>query len=115
MSPETVQDVLCLGVPAEINPRDYLDRPTLQKALGEALSRQAVQAVWAQWKDPVPKDVKFESIDWLITNRQADIDAFQPAHDCADCWMGNLQAEEFLKTNPGRWVAMANLTYTVTW
>ena len=108
-----VQDVMCLSIPEEIDPTLYLPDPGLRAAFLTKLTQLAHQTVWAQWPTEKPA-VEIEELDWMVTQAIADIEAFQPAHDCADCWMGNLKAEAFLKEHPGRWIAMANITYTVT-
>jgi hypothetical protein len=113
---EPVQDVLMLAIPEQIDPLIYTQSGSdVREAFTASLQREAVESVWAQWPTRPPVRVDFDKINWLITKDVADIESFQPAHDCPDCWMGNLQAEEFLKANPGRWIAMANITYTPVW
>lgn len=113
-----VQDVLCLSIPDEIDPEVYLGHSdeSVQLAFLEQLTEMAYKSVWGQWSDRrAPADVKFSAIEWLITADVADVESFQPAHDCADCWMGNLMAEKFLREHPGRYIAMGNISYTPVW
>lgn len=105
-----VQDVVCLAVPEDVDPtRDQLR---------EFLMSLAEQTTWFQYMQPGwvrPAALQFESIDWLITQDIDDVEKFQPAHDCERCRQGNVQAIAFLKENPGRWIAMGNLTYIEEW
>ena len=114
---EPVQDVLCLAIPAQIDPVLYVNHEdkSIQEAFIDSLTKEAYQSVWHQWPTDPPVRVDWDAIDWLITRDAEDVSKFQPAHDCPDCWMGNLQAEEFLRANPGRWIAMANISYTPVW
>jgi hypothetical protein len=110
-----VQDVLCLSIPEEIDQALYLDDPVLHAALINQLTRMATTIIWGQWTHVRPVRVDDFAADWLLTNDLVDVERFQPAHNCPDCWAGNRKAEAFLRTHPGRWVAMANLVYTPVW
>jgi hypothetical protein len=112
-----VLDVICLSVPEEIDPVAYRAHPDRQvwEMFIRKLSDLAMTTVWAQWPDHPPVDVKFKSMTWLITNLVADVEDFQPDHDCPDCWAGNRKAELFLLSHPGRYVAMANISYVPIW
>lgn len=104
-------DAFCCAVPEELHPDPtnwHVIRPRL-----EALARHWVRR---QWTDvPGPVAIEFAASDWLVTDDPADVDKFQPAHDCAACLAGNDQAKAFLAEYPGRFVAMANLHYTEYW
>lgn len=112
-----VQDVLCLVVPERISdtwPNGV--GPGELTALAPAMNQQAFNSVWEQWPpERAPDHIEFEVIEWLVTNRREMVEQFQPAHSCEQCRAGNDQAEAFLRDNPGRYVAMANITYTETW
>lgn len=109
---QTQNDVFCAAVPEDIDPADESKRA----ALLAQLDVMAKQWVWHQWAGSTPpKDVTFAASQWLITKHVWQVDEFQPAHDCEECRAGNEKAKEFLRSNPGRWVAMANLTYTELW
>lgn len=103
-----IQDVLCLAVPLEVE-----DRPTCD--LHSLMDGIAVRAVAEQYGDARPASLVFERIEWLVTGEQDDVERFQPAHDCAACRAGNDQARTFLRENPDRKIALANITYTEVW
>lgn len=109
---ETVQDVMCLAVPDYVDPSNEVSRaffvPTLDILTRKLTTRQYEH-------HPVPPELEFEKVDWLITKDPADVEKFQPAHDCAACRAGNDQSLAFLRENPGRYIAMGNLTYTEIW
>ena len=114
MSPaaRVVDDVLALAVPAHLDPAD----PAQRERLGLLLVVQAERTVWAQWPPGRgPRAIAFAAIEWCFADRIEQVEAFQPAHDCPACRAGNDRAEAFLRANPGRWVALANLHYTVEW
>lgn len=108
MSPKTevIQDVFAMAVPEGVDPAD----PDLVPKL-EALARAYVVRQY----QVAPKALLFDTIDWLVTAEPADVEKFQPAHDCAACRAGNDQSLAFLRQNPGRYVALGNLTYTEVW
>lgn len=108
-----IEDVLCLGVPAGIDPTDTAVLAELPYTLGPLIR----ETVWSQYGDPPfrPRDVLIEPSRWLITNDLADVELFQPAHDCERCRMGNDMARLWLTEHPGRWVAMANIRYEEVW
>jgi hypothetical protein len=111
-----VQDVICLAIPDGIDPQVFLDgHVELREAFFDKLNRLAQAQVWNQWPTRRPKRVDWETIEWLVTDQVDDVQEFQPAHDCAQCRLGNTRAEAFLREHPGRWLAMGNLTYTPIW
>jgi hypothetical protein len=108
----TRNDVFACVVPDDIDPGDAAQQP----ALYAELDRQAKVWVWAQWANGGPPlDVDVATSEWLITCDVWRVDEFQPAHDCEECRAGNEKSKAFLRANPGRWIAMANLTYTEVW
>ena len=107
---KVITDVVCLAVPEDIDPE--------RDQMSEFMTAMAEQSVWFQYERDgaqKPDAIFFESIDWLITKNPADVEKFQPAHDCAACRAGNDQSLAYLKANPGRWIAMGNLTYREEW
>lgn len=44
-----------------------------------------------------------------------EVDAAQPAHDCQECRAGNERAKAFLRANPGKWIGLATVMYSVEW
>lgn len=106
-------DVFAAGVPEDIDPTDDAQRTQLLAYLDEV----ARQWVWNQWAaaGQRPTDVEFAVSEWMITNKVFKVDEFQPAHDCEECRRGNETCKAFLRANPGRWVAMANMTYVEVW
>jgi hypothetical protein len=108
---ETCNDVFAAVVPDDIHPS-----AGLSPALYAAMDQMARRWVWAQWADGgAPLDIEFAASDWLITDKVYAVDQFQPAHDCQECRSGNEKSKAFLRANPGRWIAMANLTYVEVW
>jgi hypothetical protein len=81
-----------------------------EKAM-QNLERQAWQSVFAQWGPRERVVLAERSIEWLITDDPAEVENFQPAHDCEECRKGNVLAREYLAKHPGGTVAMANIHY----
>lgn len=106
-------DVFVAAVPEHIDPGNPEQRSQLLAEL-DMVARRYVHQQWAGQRRR-PMDVEHAQSEWLITCKREQIDGFQPAHDCAACRAGHDQADAFLRENPGRWVAMANLTYTEVW
>lgn len=107
---ELIKDVVCLAVPEDIDPeRDQII---------EYLTTVAERSVWFQFDFAGlarPEAIHFNSIDWLITKDPADVEKFQPAHDCEACRAGNERSLTFLNANPDRWIAMGNIEYREVW
>lgn len=110
MRSEVIQDVFAVAVPEAIDVAD----PAVREELPTFLSQMAINTTWRQYGDQKPK-LEFREIDWLITKDPADVEAFQPAHDCAACRAGNDQSLAFLRDNPDRYVALANMSYVEVW
>lgn len=105
-----VEDVACLVIPEHIDCTD----PEVLAELPQRLELQVLASIGAQYRNQgkvPPKVVVTDELRWLITNDPEDVEAFQPAHDCEECRKGNEATKEFLLANPGRWVAMSNMTY----
>ncbi len=105
-----IQDVFACAVPDEL-----IDAP--RQALYQALTKFASLYVLRQYLHtigPGPQ-ITFQVFDWLITTDPAQVEAFQPAHDCPACRAGNDQALAHLREHPHRPVALANITYTERW
>jgi len=79
-----------------------------------SLMRQAIDLVWGQYEER-PLDIRFEAISWLFTDDPDEIERNQPAHDCADCKLGNWRAQEYLREHPDRKLALADLRYVEVW
>lgn len=106
-------DVFAATVPAEVDPTDDAQF----KKLIRWLDLVAKAYVHKQWDGQAerPLQIKHLVSDWTVTDKPEEIEQFQPAHDCAACRAGNDQAEAYLRENPGRWVALANLHYIEVW
>lgn len=108
----TADDVFAAAVPDDLDPTD----PSQRLQLLAHLDQLAREWVWAQWRTgPRPRAIEFAVSHWLITSDSSKVEEFQPAHDCVACRAGNDQSKAYLKANPGRYVAMANLRYTEIW
>lgn len=106
-------DVFCAAVPDNINPAD----PLQYGLLVTQLDRVALKYTARQWDQQHrrPLEIRNFTSEWFVTASEDDIEKFQPAHDCAACRAGNAQAAAFLRDNPGRYIALANLSYTEIW
>lgn len=107
MKTEPIQDVFCMAVPDGVDPAD----PSLPVKLTQLAQRVA----YTQYKGRPLKALEFEAMDWLITSDPSDIAEFQPAHDCPACLAGNDQSLAFLEANPGKSIAMCNMSYREIW
>ena len=79
-----------------------------------SLMATAIEYVWKQYLRP-PKDIRFEKVAWLFTDDADEVERTQPAHDCSQCRDGNRQAQEYLRDNPGRLLALGDLKYVEIW
>lgn len=79
----------------------------------DGLARSRVSAQYTIIR-PAP-ELEFDATRWLVTADPAQVEEFQPAHDCEECRAGNIKAKAFLRNNPGRAVALGNITYTEVW
>ena len=80
----------------------------------------AVQKVYDQYTGDAPPvtkplDVRITAIAWLFTSDPEEVERSQPAHDCEECKAGNRRAQEYLRANPGRTLALADMTYVEEW
>lgn len=104
----TVEDVFACSIPDDMAPDD----PVVKSYL----TIQARAATWRQYGAPaIPLDIRFEPIEWLVTNNADEADAFQPSHDCVTCQAAADQIRAFLAEHPDRWIALGNLTYIEVW
>jgi hypothetical protein len=109
---EEIEDVVCLAVPAKIDPTN----PAIAAVIPSMLTSMAEASIGLQYTGRrAPDKIELDQIDWLITSNREDVEKFQPAHDCAACRAGNDQALAFLRENPGRFIAMGNMKYRETW
>lgn len=106
-------DVFAASVPPNVDPSDDAQLARLL----QYLDLIAKAYIHKQWDGAREKPVKITHLvsDWTVTDKPEEIEAFQPAHDCAACRAGNDQAEAYLREHPGRWVALANLHYIEVW
>lgn len=105
----TVDDVVAFVVPAGIDP--LTDRVFLA-----SLQPLVETCVWGQFEGfRPPAAIRFETVTWLVTREAWEVEAFQPAHDCARCRAANDQMLAFLRDNPTRWVALGNMRYVEVW
>lgn len=105
-------DVFAALVPEGIVPTDGPIVAPLIQWLNQ-VARQWVENQYVPGQAPLR--IEHGEADWLITNKVYEVDEFQPAHDCEECRSGNERAKAFLRENPGRYLAMANLKYTEVW
>lgn len=112
MSPHTedIQDVFAAAVPEGYDPAVPADRERLIAALGPLSEAYVVRQYRVR-----PKAILMEPTDWLITRDPAEVERFQPAHDCVACRAGNDQCLAYLRDHPDGWVVLGNLTYTEVW
>ena len=75
----------------------------------------ARKTVWSQYDNCPPQGLFFRDIDWLVTKDPAQVETFQPAHDCETCRDGNKKAHAFLSEFPNRYIAMGNIEYVEYW
>lgn len=104
-------DVMCMAVPEHVDPTVLL----IDGVPSEQLRSVAIQSLMPQYEGQPPRAILLDSMDALVTNERADIEKFQPAHDCAACRAGNDQADTFLRDHPGRWLVLANVAYREIW
>lgn len=106
---EEYTDVVALAMPEDIDP--------LRDQYLEWLNAIASQSVWRQWENDSrrPDAIHVDHIDWLVTTNVEDVEEFQPAHDCPTCRAANDQIIAYLKDNPGKYIAMGNMTYREEW
>lgn len=102
-----IDDVFAVALPQGMDPRD----PTVP----DRLKRIATGLAWEQYEGNRPMVLRFDPIDWLITNDADEADAFQPVHDCVACRAGADQMRAFLAEHPDRWVVLGNLHYVEVW
>lgn len=107
-----IQDVFAAAVPDQYD----LQNGDTMKMMPFILEKQAIKQTWAQYTGyEKPAALEFNQIDWLITKEPSDVEKFQPAHDCPACRAGNDQALTFLRENPGKYIALANISYVEVW
>lgn len=102
-------DVFAAVVPEGV---DLTDRASLLVLLDD-VARSYVHKQWQGRRRPLR--IEFATSQWLITSEPGDVEQFQPADGCAACLSGNDQSIAYLRDNPGRSIAMANLVYTEVW
>lgn len=107
---KVVEDVIALAVPEAYPMGD----PEAQRLLPEVLNDIAIKQIERQYVGRT-LELEIQRIDFLITTDPAQVELWQPAHDCAACRAGNDQSLAFLKANPGRYIALGNLTYEERW
>lgn len=108
--PPFISDVFAAAVPESYDLTDPEQFPVLFARMTDI----ARTATLAQYRRP-PKALLFEPIDWLVTSDPAEVEQFQPAHDCEECRAGNERALAFLRANPDRAIALGNLSYREVW
>jgi FMN phosphatase YigB (HAD superfamily) len=109
MEPPFISDVFAAAVPEKFD----LSNPEQFPAIHALMNQLAEVTTLGQYRRR-PKALLFAPTEWLVTSDPADIERFQPAH-CEECRAGNERALEFLRANPGRAVALGNLSYREVW
>lgn len=105
--PDLIDDFIAIALPPDVDP----DRPDLTALC----DRQAERSIIAQYKGHGPRALVMVSTEWTFTSDPDEVEAFQPAHDCAVCRAGNDQAHAFLTEHPERVMALGNLHYIEVW
>lgn len=100
-----IDDVFCAAVPEGRESDPFLD---------DEFRALALRSVVSQY-DGSPPALIDVNVEWLFTSDPAEVDKFQPAHDCERCRTGNDQARAFLRDNPGRTIALGNIHYVEVW
>lgn len=108
MKHKTVTDVFACAIPVGMD-HDDPSVPAYLTVLARHLTEKQYGAPF------LPLELRFEPVEWLITNDADKADAFQPSHDCPTCQAGADQMRAFLVEHPDRWIALGNLTYTEVW
>lgn len=104
-----ITDFIILGVP------DDLAEPLSEDQL-QAMENLALRNIWGQYHEKgAPEAILLQHIDWKITSTPAEVEEFQPAHECEDCRAGNEKARRFLTEHPGKRLALGNLFYVEVW
>lgn len=107
-----VDDVMAVGVPADV---DVHDNEQLAKLL-IGFHKAMMSMLWTQFPtEKRPAAIILDEPEWLITGDPDEVERFQPAHDCVTCRAGQDQALAFLSEYPERAIALANLHYNVVW
>jgi hypothetical protein len=106
-STTNIDDYVILAVPDDVD----TDDPEVRQKLDD----QAQIQIYGQYRKRRPKALLLDDIDWLITSDPDDVERHQPAHDCANCKAGNRKAQEYLRANPGKRLALGNLHYVEIW
>jgi hypothetical protein len=107
MTGPVIDDFIILGVPDDANLEndDTCDR----------LERIAELNVIGQYHGRKPRALLYTATEWKITSDWREVEAFQPAHDCAQCTAANDQAMAYLKEHPEKRIALGNLHYVEVW
>lgn len=100
-----IDDVFAALVPEGFDLDEVKDR----------LSVEVQAQVWRQWREDRPLEIRFEPINWLMTQDPDEVERFQPAHECEVCRTGNEHIRTFLTANPDRWVVLGNMHYVEVW
>jgi hypothetical protein len=103
-----IDDVVAVALPEGMDPHD--------PAVLEHVAAEAELRTWAQYQGwSRPAALRFDPIDWLVTQDADKANAFQPAHDCPACRAGADRMRAFLREHPDRWVVLGNLHYVEVW
>jgi hypothetical protein len=104
-----VKDLIVMSIPEAV----HVDRDDMDGVVS-VLDDIAAQAAIGQYEQHPPV-LLLGPTEWTITDDPADLVDFEPIHDCDRCRDGKSSAIEFLTANPGRWIALGNMTYMEVW
>jgi hypothetical protein len=107
-----IRDLIVAQVPDRYND----DVEGLRAPMFTAMNRLAISRIVAQYRDHQPQPELHDlSIDWVVTDKPADVDEFEPLCGCATCRGGVQKGRDFLVQNPGQHIAMGNIAYVEVW
>lgn len=114
-------DVFFTLIPEDIDPaamgRKYGIEPTPHASMIAAMARIANEYIVRQYENLAVKPLSVTDIQskWAFTDQVDEVEAFEVGDNCAECRHGIEACVQLLLSNPGRWVAMAELEYVVVW
>lgn len=75
----------------------------------------AVTVSARQYTGPDTPRLEGFRVEWLITSDPAQVQTFQPAHDCQTCQAGNAKGIAYLAEHPEAMLALGNIFYDEVW
>jgi hypothetical protein len=75
----------------------------------------AREQIVGQYRGRLRPLLTIHPMSWHVTSSIAEVEAYQPAHDCPECRAGNVKAAAWLREHPGQSIALGNLHYSERW